>query len=68
MVSMEMGDEYTSDNRGGYIGENELPLRSLSWVKEKPFIIPSKEIRSVISSARGLLAGRAEHNKVLDTH
>jgi len=56
MIAMEMTNEDAGHARRGDIGENELPLRPLAWVKKKTFIIPAEKVGPVIAGPCRLLA------------
>ncbi len=63
-----MTDKNAGDACGGDVGKNKLPLRSLSWVKKEPFLVPTEEIGAMIALAGGLLAGGAEDSEIFYGH
>ena len=49
--------------RGG-LCENKLPLRSLSWVKEEPLLVPPQKVRPMIPQSSRLLGRTAQNNQI----
>lgn len=56
MISMEVGDEDVRHNSRSYICKDKLPLGAFPRIKEEAFIVPAKEVSSVIAFSGGLLA------------
>lgn len=58
---MKMRHEDAGHAGGSHIGKNELPLGALTWIKQKTFSIPAKEIGAMVAQSGRLLTRTAQN-------